>query len=41
MANQGKLFDWEVRFNVTKTPTLEFTETPAEGEEAATPTPAG
>ena len=34
-----KLFDWEVKFNVTKTPTPEFTETPAEG--AATPTPAG
>ncbi len=36
-----KLFEWEVRFNVTKTPTLEFTVTPAEGENAATPTPAG
>lgn len=36
-----KLFEWEVKFNVTKTPTLEFTETPEEGENEATPTPAG
>jgi penicillin-binding protein 2 len=40
-----KLFDWEVRFNVTKTPTEEFTPTPAEGEgdagQETTPEPAG
>lgn len=40
-----KLFDWEVRFNVTKTPTEEITLTPTEGGEGAdqetTPAPAG
>ena len=40
-----KLYDWEVRFNVTKTPTEEYTRTPAEGEDGAgqetTPEPAG
>jgi penicillin-binding protein 2 len=40
-----KLFSWEVKFNVTKTPTLEFTLTPTEGPEGtgqqSTPTPAG
>lgn len=40
-----RLFEWEVRMNVTKTPTEEFTETPTEGEEGSgqqsTPTPAG
>jgi len=38
-----KLFSWEVKFNVTKTPTLEFTLTPTAGEEGtgrqSTPTP--
>jgi len=37
-----KLFDWEVKINVTKTPTEEFTLTPTEGGETqSTPTPAG
>jgi penicillin-binding protein 2 len=37
-----KLFDWEVKFNVTKTPTEEFTLTPTEGGETqSTPVPAG
>jgi len=37
-----KLFDWEVKFNVTKTPTEEFTLTPTEGGETqSTPAPAG
>ena len=37
-----KLFDWEVKFNVTKTPTEEFTLTPTEGgEQQSTPAPAG
>jgi penicillin-binding protein 2 len=37
-----KLFDWEVKINVTKTPTEEFTLTPTEGgEKQSTPTPAG
>ncbi len=38
-----KLFPWEVRFNVTKTPTLQFTLTPTAGAEGterkSTPTP--
>ena len=34
LGEPKKLFDWEVRFNVTKTPTLVFTETPE-----VTPTP--
>ncbi len=37
-----KLFEWEVKFNVTKTPTEEFTLTPTEGGETqSTPAPAG
>jgi len=37
-----KLFDWEVKLNVTKTPTEEFTLTPTEGgEQQSTPAPAG
>jgi penicillin-binding protein 2 len=37
-----KLFDWEVKLNVTKTPTEEFTLTPTEGgEQQTTPAPAG
>ena len=37
-----KLFDWETKFNVTKTPTEEFTLTPTEGgEQQTTPEPAG
>ena len=37
-----KLFDWEAKFNVTKTPTEEFTLTPTEGgEQQTTPVPAG
>jgi len=46
-----KLFPWETKFNVTKTPTLEFTLTPTvkttsvpnqnQGQEQVTPTPAG
>ena len=37
-----KLFDWEAKFNVTKTPTEEFTLTPTEGGETrSTPAPAG
>ncbi len=37
-----KLFDWEAKFNVTKTPTEEFTLTPTEGgEQQTTPEPAG
>ena len=39
LGEPKKLFDWEVRLNVTKTPTLEFTETPTEEEGLATPTP--
>ena len=38
-----KLFPWELRFNVTKTPTLQFTLTPTAGPEGterkSTPTP--
>ena len=38
-----KLFPWEVKFNVTKTPTLQFTQTPTAGAEGggrqSTPTP--
>lgn len=44
-----KLFDWEAKFNVTRTPTLEFTLTPTAGPnntnqgtgQQSTPTPAG
>ena len=37
-----KLFDWEVKLNVTKTPTEELTLTPTEGgEQQSTPAPAG
>ncbi len=44
-----RLYDWEVKFNVTKTPTLEFTLTPTEKaggtgtgtNQQSTPTPAG
>jgi penicillin-binding protein 2 len=37
-----KLYDWETKFNVTKTPTEEFTLTPTEGgDQQTTPEPAG